>query len=358
VSEVRFCPSCGTEVAPGSRFCPSCGRPLAEEAAPRLGRVAPPLWVWLALGLAAVAVLGVVLVLLLSGDDGVTSDGGVFSTAAGSTVAVSTTSQEATSTSAAATTQATTTTHAAANPAEYCVVDTACADRLNVRTGPGGDYDQIGSLAPDATGVVGTGNTAVDAEGRTWVEVEYQGGVGWAAGWLLDPEPCEATECATLVLYPDGIGPWKFGDDTAQVRAGMAALLGPPASEGEASQLDESAPASFLYSQWEGLWLFFGTGLDERWPRGFAGYHYLSDATITAFTPEGIGLASGASDLFRAYPNGGEGVGCDWNMFVSNWSAWTSLEDTSDYYTFMISWSPGDDAGRGLTVAAGFFGWC
>ncbi len=67
MSELRFCPSCGVELVPGARFCASCGRQLVEEAPAKARRGGPPMWVWGLVGLAAVAALAVVLVLVLGG---------------------------------------------------------------------------------------------------------------------------------------------------------------------------------------------------------------------------------------------------------------------------------------------------
>ncbi len=62
--------------------------------------------------------------------------------------------------------------------------------RLNVRTGPGTEYPKIGFLAPDAVCVPGTGNNAVDSEGRLWVEIQYEAGIGWVAEWFVTEAPC------------------------------------------------------------------------------------------------------------------------------------------------------------------------
>jgi uncharacterized protein YgiM (DUF1202 family) len=80
-----------------------------------------------------------------------------------------------------------------AAPGEACVVDTVCTDRLNVRSGPGGDYPKIGSLAYNVTGVVTTGRSSNDDQGRAWIQIEYDGEVGWAAGWFLTAAPCSAS---------------------------------------------------------------------------------------------------------------------------------------------------------------------
>ena len=60
-------------------------------------------------------------------------------------------------------------------PGGFCVTDTLCTDRLNVRSGPGGDYPKIGSLAHDAVGVTATGVTTTDGNGRVWTQIIHQG---------------------------------------------------------------------------------------------------------------------------------------------------------------------------------------
>lgn len=84
------------------------------------------------------------------------------------------------------------------DPIDHCVVDTACDDRLNVRSGPGGDYAKIGSLAYDAGGIPGTGWVSTDSSDGVWVQIEWNAGVGWVAGWFLSEEPCapNSTTCA------------------------------------------------------------------------------------------------------------------------------------------------------------------
>jgi uncharacterized protein YraI len=77
--------------------------------------------------------------------------------------------------------------------ADFCVIDTVCTDRLNVRSGPAASYPILGSLPFDAVGVQATGASATDPNGRTWLQVRFRGGVGWAASWFLDQAPCSAS---------------------------------------------------------------------------------------------------------------------------------------------------------------------
>jgi uncharacterized protein YraI len=89
-------------------------------------------------------------------------------------------------------------------PAGHCVVDTVCTDRLNVREGPSGTSPRLGSLAHDAVDVAGTGWTTTDGSDRTWVQIEWQGGVAWAAGWFLTEEPCAPSAGTPCVCPSDG----------------------------------------------------------------------------------------------------------------------------------------------------------
>ncbi|MCU0280980.1 MAG: SH3 domain-containing protein, partial [Acidimicrobiia bacterium] len=80
-----------------------------------------------------------------------------------------------------------------ASPGPFCVVDTACTDRLNVRSGPGTGFDVIGSLAHDATGVAGTGWASVGEPDEMWTQIEWGSGVGWVASWFVTGVPCSAS---------------------------------------------------------------------------------------------------------------------------------------------------------------------
>jgi uncharacterized protein YgiM (DUF1202 family) len=78
----------------------------------------------------------------------------------------------------------------AASAGPFCVIDTVCTDRLNVRSGPGTDFDVIGSLAHNATGVVGTGWQSTADRDEVWTQIEFGGGVGWVASWFVTGAPC------------------------------------------------------------------------------------------------------------------------------------------------------------------------
>ena len=97
--------------------------------------------------------------------------------------------------------------------ADYCVIDTTCDDRLNVRLGPGTGYDRIGSLSFNATGVEATGAVATDANERVWRQIRHYRDVGWVAGWFVTEAPCSASAGLPCSLpggpvAPDCINGW------------------------------------------------------------------------------------------------------------------------------------------------------
>jgi len=127
----------------------------------------------------------------------------VTTTQTTSTTAPTTTVPEGTTTTGGAATTttaaATTTSSSVPSPGEvyaveatdYCVVDTASSDELNVRSGPGTEHEVVGALAYDAIGVAGTGRAALDLQGRRWLEISDP--PGWVAGWFVTPSPCTAS---------------------------------------------------------------------------------------------------------------------------------------------------------------------
>ena len=127
-------------------------------------------------------------------------------------VTATTAAATSTSTTPLATSSTTSTPTAAlvtyAVPAEdLCVIDHLSDDALNLRSGPGGTFAVIGTLPFDATGVEATGVGAADAEGRTWKEIDYPGGPGWVAGWLVTADACTVAApgdyCVTRIVCTD-----------------------------------------------------------------------------------------------------------------------------------------------------------
>ena len=102
----------------------------------------------------------------------------------------------------------------------YCVRGTASNDALNVRSGPGTGFDVVGELAWNAAAVPAGGFAAPDQLGRPWLMVGYEGGVGWAAGWYLEPAPCGPAVIAVAPMAGPGLPealagslvPWTWVD--------------------------------------------------------------------------------------------------------------------------------------------------
>jgi hypothetical protein len=153
-------------------------------------------------------VLALALVFAACGDDTA-----VTTTTTSTTVATTTTTGGATSTTVATTTTTTeatttTTTVPGQEPTDataYCVRGTDPTDALNVRSGPGGGFDIVGTLAWNAVDVPSAGSTAPDDQGRLWYLVEYDGGIGWSAGWYLEPAPCTASVASPAPLTGTGL---------------------------------------------------------------------------------------------------------------------------------------------------------
>ena len=155
-----------------------------------------------------------------------------------------------------------------------------------------------------------------------------------------------------LLLYPGGIGEWRFGASPDEVRLGLVSLLGNPTGEGESRGCcDETSPPSMLFAIWDGLLIYFGTGQDERWPRGFVGYSYQEGAPFAATTPEGIRPGDSLADLTVAHSDGELRIDepCLGSVFVAPWNEWQG-----DYYVFFLA----SDLDRVQSIDAGFQGWC
>lgn len=164
------------------------------------------------------------LVIAACGDDATNGSSTTLPDTSSTTAATTTTALETTTTEATTTTLATTTTAAvpgayAVDYTGYCVRGTDPTDQLNVRTGPGGDFDVIGTLDFDAVGVEATGRAAPDGLGRPWFEIAFGGGTGWSAGWYLVPEPCDAAVASPapragfLDALSGGLVPWEWVDE-------------------------------------------------------------------------------------------------------------------------------------------------
>ncbi|KPL88045.1 hypothetical protein SE16_09505 [Ardenticatena maritima] len=68
----------------------------------------------------------------------------------------------------------------------YRVVRVADDDVLNVRNGPGVEYDIVGTLPPDAEGVRIVGDP-VQVNDSFWVQIEWNDVQGWVNSFYLAP---------------------------------------------------------------------------------------------------------------------------------------------------------------------------
>ncbi len=92
-----------------------------------------------------------------------------------------------------------------ASPVTYRVAYVTSDDTLNVRSGPGVDFDVVGELAPQATGVEITGSGNLVA-GSTWVPITNGRVTGWVNGRFLTTAVSQAEFCedeAVVALVAD-----------------------------------------------------------------------------------------------------------------------------------------------------------
>lgn len=154
------------------------------------------------------ALLVLTLVLAACGDD---DDGGV---SAGDRSDTTTTTADDTTTTTAATT---TTIDDADLPgerveifphegADLVVVGVEADDVLNVRAGPGVDFDVVVELEPLAEGLVATGhNRDIDDQGF-WAQIRVEGTTGWANITFLS-HPGDTTDVTSEVVEAHGERP-------------------------------------------------------------------------------------------------------------------------------------------------------
>lgn len=172
---------------------------------------------------------GVLLIVILvvaaacSGAVETTTTSSPAATTAPPATSSTTTTEVTTTTSLPEDTSTTTVTEPAAG---WRVVDVAADDVLNVREGPGVRYAIIDEFAPDATGIVTTGNVAKIGSSM-WVEVAIPSGAGWASARYLAPaDPAErSTLEAEIADNPyDLPGNWQVSgvasDDVLNLRYG------------------------------------------------------------------------------------------------------------------------------------------
>jgi hypothetical protein len=102
-----------------------------------------------------------------------------------------------------------------AGAATYAAFDVGCGGWLNVRDGLSEDHNILGQLDAEAYDITGTGVTAQDSEGRTWVQIVFEGRNAWAAGWFLTTDPGPTVVCGPpplpWLITADALGPIDLG---------------------------------------------------------------------------------------------------------------------------------------------------
>lgn len=103
--------------------------------------------------------------------------------------------------------------------AELTVVGVAVDDTLNVRAGPGTEYDAVFELAPRADGFQATGRNRTVPDGPLWVEVLIDGRTGWVSAAFV-AQPGQTTDVtADLGGRPSGETMVEIGKAVAALRA-------------------------------------------------------------------------------------------------------------------------------------------
>jgi hypothetical protein len=81
------------------------------------------------------------------------------------------------------------------DPQSLSVAYVELGDTLNVRRGPGADYDVVAELPPDATGLAADDSQESLVTGSTWVWVEGEGVAGWVNNRYLTESVDPAAYC-------------------------------------------------------------------------------------------------------------------------------------------------------------------
>ena len=165
--------------------------------------------------LAVAVTLVLVLVVTACGDDS-SEDGASTTTGAPTTTAAAPSSTEPTST----TLPGTPIDIAPRADARLAVVGVAADDVLNVRRGPGVDFDVVTTLAPLADDVVALGENRQLDSGAVWAHVRADGAEGWANIAFL--AQLGATTDETAALYP-AVADRPAADDLSALAEAVAA---------------------------------------------------------------------------------------------------------------------------------------
>ena len=205
----------------------------------------------------------------------------------------------------------------------WAVLDIACDSELNVRNGHGAGYDIVGTLEPDAFDLVGTGVTALDDEDRTWVQIAFEDGTAWVAGWFLTADPGPTIDCSIpefpWIIEADTFGPLEHGDAAAALEelTGLEWTL----------QDTNNDCTWYVYEDKIGVQAQSGT-IVEMWAM----------SSEVAITPEGFQVGQSKSDAGTAYfgravllpgPFVGTNIVIDGASYAANWT-YLFIEDPFD----------------------------
>lgn len=112
--------------------------------------------------------------------------------------------------------------------AQLAVVGVAADDTLNVRSGPGTEFDVVFDLDPMATNATATGHNRSVGEAGFWSEIAVDGRTGWArAAFLLQPgqvrditaalfpTPADRPKAKTMLELGQTVARLRASDDPA-----------------------------------------------------------------------------------------------------------------------------------------------
>ncbi|HMJ76064.1 MAG TPA: SH3 domain-containing protein [Iamia sp.] len=104
--------------------------------------------------------------------------------------------------------------------ASLAVVGVATGDTLNVRSGPGTDFDVVTELGPLSQDAIATGQNRTVDDDSLWVEVEADGTTGWVNGAYV-AEPGQTTDITAGVGAAGGETMADIGEAVAATRASV-----------------------------------------------------------------------------------------------------------------------------------------
>ena len=127
------------------------------------------------------------------------------------------------------------------------------AQSLNMRRGPGTSYSRYGEPLPGGTVVIHTGD-AREVGGETWMEISYQGRLGWVNGRFLGPmdttgpQPAPAASTTAPAAHPATLleAPQVEAPAIQSRKAGSGFTCGGKSTCG---QMNSCAEANFYLNQ-------------------------------------------------------------------------------------------------------------